>query len=377
VKNDRSIITRIFSRILSLLTFLAVIWSAFCFTASIISPARISYLALFSLTTPFVLLFNAFLALCWLFTDKKIRFLVPVFTTLVFYKVFFSVLGISFGGGNNLTHGSNTLKLMHWNTHGLGLYSKAANKQQKIANSIVQLIQNEDPDILSIVECYKAKTDTILPFVQNLVNSNKYKQYFFNPDNTLGHTMFIGTAIFSKFPIDNFVVHRLGKESIYLIQADVHLNNKTFRFYSLHLYSFGLSDRDKAYIDSVKQAEHADMNHSRQFLLKFNNAYAARAKEADSVATIIKQSPYPVLLSGDFNDLPGSYTYATIRGDKLKDAFLDKGKGLGRTYNEISPTLRIDNILYDPNTFKTLGYRSPANKLSDHRAVIANFEIVN
>ena len=81
-----------------------------------------------------------------------------------------------------------------------------------------------------------------------------------------------------------------------------------------------------------------------------------------------------MILCGDFNDLPGSYTYNTMKRG-LKDAFAEKGRGLGRTYNLFSPTLRIDYIFYDPKMLDIIGFRSPKTRLSDHNPVIANFEI--
>ena len=100
-----------------------------------------------------------------------------------------------------------------------------------------------------------------------------------------------------------------------------------------------------------------------------------RASEADKAAAIIAKSPHPVLICGDFNDLPGSYTYTQFRGD-LKDAFVEKGWGFGRTYNLISPTLRIDYIFYDPAVLRIKSYSSPRTELSDHNPVIVNFEII-
>ena len=92
------------------------------------------------------------------------------------------------------------------------------------------------------------------------------------------------------------------------------------------------------------------------------------------MAAIIRTSPYPVFICGDFNDLPGSYTYTTIRGD-LNDAFLDKGRGFGRSYNQILFSLRIDHMFYDPSAMQAIGYRSPVNYASDHNPLIVNFRV--
>jgi endonuclease/exonuclease/phosphatase (EEP) superfamily protein YafD len=77
---------------------------------------------------------------------------------------------------------------------------------------------------------------------------------------------------------------------------------------------------------------------------------------------------------GDFNDLPFSYTYSQIKGP-LTDAFVKKGRGFGRTYNQIIPTLRIDHILYDDSALHLKAFKTVYSPLSDHSPVFANFEI--
>ena len=42
----------------------------------------------------------------------------------------------------------------------------------------------------------------------------------------------------------------------------------------------------------------------------------------------------PVILCGDFNDTPASYTYRTVKGD-LTDGFRDCGSGFGYTLSSI------------------------------------------
>jgi endonuclease/exonuclease/phosphatase (EEP) superfamily protein YafD len=72
--------------------------------------------------------------------------------------------------------------------------------------------------------------------------------------------------------------------------------------------------------------------------------------------------------------MPGSYVYQEVKGG-LKDAFVSKGLGLGRTYRKIFPTLRIDYILYNPDLLICKGYISPDVSLSDHNPVIATFSV--
>jgi endonuclease/exonuclease/phosphatase family metal-dependent hydrolase len=88
---------------------------------------------------------------------------------------------------------------------------------------------------------------------------------------------------------------------------------------------------------------------------------------------VINESPYPVIVSGDFNSLPTSYVYHTIKGS-LQDAFIKKGVGFGQSYIALSPTLRIDYILVDPK-FKVVQFTSPLLNASDHFPLIADISI--
>ena len=79
-----------------------------------------------------------------------------------------------------------------------------------------------------------------------------------------------------------------------------------------------------------------------------------RAMQADTIADIIAASPYPVIVCGDFNDTPISYTYRRV-SRKLKDAFREVGRGYSYTYRGFFDMLRIDYVLFDKR-FTALGY---------------------
>ncbi|HEV2831490.1 MAG TPA: endonuclease/exonuclease/phosphatase family protein, partial [Hanamia sp.] len=93
----------------------------------------------------------------------------------------------------------------------------------------------------------------------------------------------------------------------------------------------------------------------------------SRYQQAELVSQKIKESPYPSLICGDFNDVPNSSTYFKIK-DNYQDAFLKKGSFIGRTFRFISPTLRIDYILADKR-FKVKQFQTIHVPYSDHYPV--------
>ena len=97
-----------------------------------------------------------------------------------------------------------------------------------------------------------------------------------------------------------------------------------------------------------------------------------RSKEARTIKENIVKSPYPVVVCGDFNDIPVSYTYHVL-SEGLQDAFQESAWGFGKTYAGHIPALKIDNILLD-NSLEALHCHIPKIPFSDHYPVVAQFK---
>ena len=115
-----------------------------------------------------------------------------------------------------------------------------------------------------------------------------------------------------------------------------------------HLEVTHLSDEDRAnYKRIIEGGMKRDTAKQESLLLleKVGQAAAMRAPEADAVHQYIKEhSQYPVIVCGDFNDNPISYSRRTI-AEGLTDCFMKTGRGLGLSYNQKGFHFRIDHIL--------------------------------
>ncbi len=366
-------IRRFLGRIVLLLNLGAIVWLGICVAAAYTHPATVRYIAIFSLSTPFAILVNILFILAWLIlSTRKIRALLSTIALIASYKVVATIFAMNYFKQNDFSRQPNTIKVMHWNAHGMGLFDEPYSKAQK--NKIIDYLTTVDADIISLPEFAVRKSEINTATSQKIMQKGGYKDYRFQADNTLGKNIFLGTAIFSRYEIYNFKAHKLS-DYIYMLQADIVPGADTIRLFSVHLNTFGLSDNDKDYIEEVaSNSEKADLVRSRSYLWKFNYAFLRRAREVKVAREVIDASPYPAIICGDLNDLPASYTYTRMR-EGLKDAFLQCGSGLGRTYSRLSPTLRIDYIFYDASAIRCKGYKSPYTPLSDHNPVIVNFQI--
>ncbi len=332
------------------------------------------------MTAPFAIVANALLLLCWLlFTRKKWRLVVPLMALGAAYRIIPAVFGFHPFTSDNLDAGTGRLKVMSWNVHGMGIFDRPADRTTD--DRIIAQIRAEGPDILCLPEFYTVYNNALKPYSTHIMEECGYKEFRFKYDNTIGAKIYLGTAFFSRYPVSNYQYHALhtrpdGDADIQIMHCDLSLpGGKTVRVFAMHLQSFTLSDGEKSYLEEVSNRDSGiAIGRSRSFVRRFAEAYIKRSVQADEAAKIIARSPHPAILCGDFNDLPASYTYERMKG-KLKDAFSERGFGIGRTYNLLSPTLRIDYIFYDDAALKLIGFRSQYSSLSDHNPVIANFEL--
>jgi endonuclease/exonuclease/phosphatase family metal-dependent hydrolase len=203
-----------------------------------------------------------------------------------------------------------------------------------------------------------------------------YPYYFFSPDYRGGNGMYqTGVILFSRFPILHTDQIKYSspdstRSTESLIFADLDVNGRTVRVFTTHLQSVLFRSKDFRDFEIIRNVEDSMLEASKSIAKKLKRAYSLRSSQADRVRTELDRSPYPLIICGDFNDVPNSYTYFKIRGNR-KDAFIDKGSGIGRTYVHLSPTLRIDYILADKQ-FKVAQVGKFPLPYSDHHPLVTD-----
>jgi len=276
---------------------------------------------------------------------------------------------------------SSAIRLMSWNLRHFIPFNESGFKPDRIhqQKEMVQQIRQYQPDVICMQEFISMPYEGDEDPRHILVKELGYKYHQFAGHDIFGTDQYSGIAIFSRYPIIDGNVLPLpasdpddSEEPVY---ADVVIRGDTLRVYSIHLKSFGFGSKEYKALDDV-EAKGDD----RRVFRKMRSTFLWHGLQADHFRDEVDASPHPVVIAGDFNDVPASYAYSVIKGNRT-DAFLEKGAGLGATFNSSSsavlqmlPTLRIDYILHSPEMY-TMQFTRGGKWLSDHSFIVADISL--
>lgn len=199
--------------------------------------------------------------------------------------------------------------------------------------------------------------------------------YYAVPEAPSGDKSILQLAVFSKYPILEQQLIPYPDSKNCSLWCDISVDGKRIRVFNNHLQTTEVS-RNKRILENELHKDNTAGTERALFKLAdgLKENFVKRAAQAEHVQRLIAASPYPVLVCGDFNSLPSSYTYRTIRGDKLKDGFQSCGHGYMYTFRYLKKLLRIDYILHSAE-FKGTDYFSPEWDCSDHKPVVMRMEM--
>jgi endonuclease/exonuclease/phosphatase family metal-dependent hydrolase len=337
------------------------------YLAVLINPEDFALPAFFGLAYPYILLINFIIAVIWAVNLK--------------YEALISVIVIALG----FSHLTNYIK-----------FSKPSNEKQgtfKVMSFNIRLFNNfETPkkagSEAKILEFVRTIQPEIVCFQELFIKGNAQakdqeirkalggKYYSHSKLLGRGKNQYYGIVTYSKYPIIyKGEIRHPGSASL-SIYSDIVIGKDTFRVFNNHLQSFRLKKMERSLIEELASSEENQaLGEIKTLSVSLKQGFVRRALQAQVVKNYINRSPYPVIVLGDFNDTPVSYSYRKIRKG-LNDSFVKSGYGAGFTYRGNYPPNRIDYILYDNNLISTR-FDILRVKYSDHYPILASFRKKN
>jgi endonuclease/exonuclease/phosphatase family metal-dependent hydrolase len=331
-----------------------------------VSPGDFALPAYFGLAYPYLLLANIILVIAW---AMLLRFeaLISLAVILLGLTHFSNYIKLSRPSGDK----EGTFKLLSYNVR---LFNHFETKKGTGSEKIVfEFIKAQNADIVCLQEYFiLGDPDSNEKSIKSMLGGKYYSHI-----KLLGRgkNRLYGIATFSRFPIvrKGEIIHP-GSSSL-TIYSDILIKKDTFRIYNNHLQSFRLKKMERSFIEEITADDKETFEEVISLSTSLKNGFVRRSLQAQVVKDHINRSEYPVIVAGDFNDTPVSYTYRKIRKG-LNDSFVNSGYGAGFTYKGNYPPNRIDYILYD-NALINNYFEILKVKYSDHYPIVAWFKQKN
>ena len=185
-----------------------------------------------------------------------------------------------------------------------------------------------------------------------------------------------GRIVLSRLPIISDTVplpiglSRTGNGTLACL---VEYEGDTLMIVNNHLESNRLEDSIKQdYVANLDNPEYRKMKESgRKIGRKLTTSTVFRGAQTDTLCRFAEQHrDERVILCGDFNDTPVSYTCQQL-GKRLKNAFSESGRGIGLSYNKRGFWVRIDHIFHNEQCRSYQTYIDRSIATSDHYPLIS------
>ena len=181
-------------------------------------------------------------------------------------------------------------------------------------------------------------------------------------------------AIFSRYPIissESQIYSGTHNGSMF---CDIKVKNQIIRLFNCHLQTTNLNQSQRE-LQAIKHfSDPVTFANAVQNIYNTLQGNAQkRAKQAEAVNKLVIAAKEPIIVCGDLNDTPSSYTYNQVRAN-LNDGFQDAGRGFGATYRNILNLLRIDYIFHSKNNLTCVNYITEDFDYSDHKPVFAFYK---
>ena len=207
--------------------------------------------------------------------------------------------------------------------------------------TVLKYLVEEQPDII----CLQEDVDTWRRYV-----FQEYQKHWAYNDTVVivnSPQSFNALGIHTRFPI----IKRERIEYSSLANGSVawwlKMDDDTLVVVNNHFESCHLNDNDRAQYRQIIKGElsgDSARSESKLLLIKLAEANAVRSKQIKAVLHYVEGcGQYPVIVCGDFNDSPISYSRHAM-AERLTDCFCETGRGVVLSYNQKAFSFRIDHI---------------------------------
>lgn len=351
---------KIFRIILLVINVLLAVGLLLTTLAPSVAPSRSIIPSLMAFGYMPLLAVNAAMVLLWLLMGKW-HFIWSAAAIAVRWS--FVGLFLQVGGNSKVPERDEhpqMFTVMSYNVHMFHGKADRASQTDTNAAAFINLVRDNNPDLLCLMEYSSGNKVRVTDSLTSLGYNHYHGAHGSNTSPS-------GTVVFSKMPIT--YVKRIDHN---MLLVELMHDEQHLRLCCVHLDSYALDSTNR---EEIEQLLHGEVKSESQTLDKVKETIRKHESEwEEKLEPVVSESSLPMLLAGDFNDIPSSWLYAQV-SKYLNDTYRDKGIGICRTYNGNGfPHFRIDYIFHSKE-FQTLSYKRIKTDISDHYPVITSLEL--
>ena len=340
-------VRKYFSFMMLVITFLLMVFTLIGLFGGDVNPAGNTARAMLVYALPILIIANVIIIIYWLVQRKFHWAIMPLIALLSCIP--YSGTLFQFG---SLDENADTKPGFKIATYNVALFGRETTGF--MAMDILAEMKKQKVDIV----CFQEYSD----HSGDKKNSDSYKEYF--PYMAMGeHDM----VIYSRYPITNSKNLNFEMTNNSAMWAEIKINGNVCRVYNVHLETTGLNRT--MYKAAKLQNQGVDVESNALMKAIYGNytiGMMARAGQANVLAMDMRECEAPIIVCGDFNDVPYSYVYNTMLGDKI-DGFKECGSGFMYTFRG-NKKVRIDYIFHDKG-MTGISYYKKELSYSDHYPV--------
>jgi exonuclease III len=218
--------------------------------------------------------------------------------------------------------------------------------------------------------------------IESFINSQKADVVLLQEDGSYKKYDFDGLQRAPKGPIISlFTKHKIINQiklinsdyeynNAYATQTDIEIKGKIYRFINVYLQPFKF-EKSMVKMDGNNERDEEKL---KNIIKRLIPTFKMHQEQIAPIKKAVANSPYPVILTGDFNSVPNSYEYYHL-AEGLQDVFVKVGSGSATSFHDYKFPIRIDYI-FTSESIKPVSYKVDRSvKISDHYPVISTFKL--
>jgi len=337
-----------------IITFLLMIFTITGLFGGDVPPAGNTARAMLVYALPLLIIGNAVFLIYWLIL-RRFHWAIMPFVTLLCCIPYIGTV-YQFGSLDEKADAKPGIKIASYNVAMFGRETSGF-----MAQDILSEMKKQKVDII----CFQEYND----FAGDKKNSDSYKEYY--PYMAVGKGDMV---IYSRYPIVKTEAIKFEMTNNSAMWAEIKYNDNTYRIYNAHLETTGINS---ALHRAAKQQSRGIDVQNNALMDALYGSYTvgmiARSGQANQLAMNMRECEVPIIVCGDFNDVPYSYVYNTMLGDKI-DGFKECGSGFMTTFRGGKKYVRIDYIFHSKE-MEGITYYKKELSYSDHYPVFMRIAI--